>query len=580
MSHSIHGARVLLIEDNEGDYILTKELLAQRPDLEFQLEWVASADEGLAALIENRHEICLTDYRLGTANGLEIVRRARERGSEVPVIVLTGEHNQSVDAEAIEAGACDYLVKRQLSGDQLTRSIRYALVQRSVEDKLRALARTDQLTGLANRGEFMSELDFALRRSGRGAKAFAILYLDLDGFKQVNDTLGHAQGDLLLQEVANRLTTCLRSVDLVARIGGDEFTILALDVESSRDCATIAQKVLAKLSEPFRLGGHEVLVSASIGISMFPDGGRDADELTRNADTAMYRAKKEGGHRFQFHSNEITSAARDRIDIESELRKAIAAGELDLVYQPQVCIGSGQITGFEALARWCHHRLGDVPPTAFIQVAEDIGCIRELGAWVLRRSAMDYKHWERLGLSGPSLSVNISAHQLNDPHFPESARAILEEAKFDPSKLVLELTETAIIGDLGVARSNICRFHSFGARVCVDDFGIGYSGLSQLRDLPLDVLKIDKSFVHNLLNRPKEKAITHAIIDLAKRFELEVIAEGVESEDQARTLTALGCGLAQGYHYYRPLPSAAIGELCAKAAATNSDSVRQSANVA
>lgn len=563
MSDRVPGARVLLIEDNEGDYILTKESLAQRPDLGFTLDWIASPDEGLSALIENRHDICLVDYRLGPTSGLDVVRQAQACGSEVPIIVLTGDHDPRIDTEAIEAGASDYLIKRNLLGDELLRSIRYALAQRSVEDKLRLAARTDQLTGLANRCEFVNALELALARSGRGAKSFAVLYLDLDGFKLVNDTMGHALGDLLLQQASQRLQSCLRSIDLVARIGGDEFTILALDVERPRDCVAIAEKILAELDAPFSLGDQDANVSASVGIAMFPQGGCDADTLMSNADAAMYRAKKDGGGRFQFHSHAITKAARARSRMERELRDAIDSRRLSLVYQPQVLIDTGEIVGFEALVRWTHPSLGTVPPSDFIPVAEEMGRIKDLGAWVMRRAAEDHVQLQQLEGGGLSVSVNVSPIELNDSGFPETLRRILGETGYNPNNLVLELTETAIIGDVAVVRANLSRLREMGVRVCVDDFGIGYSGLSQLRDLPLDALKIDKSFIAKLLEGPKEVAITHAIIDLAKRFRLDVVAEGVENSEQVNALMELGCRFAQGYHFYRPMPLSAISELCA-----------------
>ncbi len=304
------ATKILLIEDNEGDYILTRELLSQRPDLGFELDWISTPEPGLAALIENSHDICLVDHQLGATSGIDIIRQARKNGSETPIIMLTGEHNRSVDAEAMAAGACDYLVKRHLFSGMLTRSIRYALEQHKIATQLRKLARTDDLTGLSNRADFMAALDRALNRSARGAKPFAIMFLDLDGFKNINDTLGHSYGDILLKETADRLRRNVRAVDLVARLGGDEFTILVLDIEGPGDCAAVAKKVLSVLGQPIQIDDHAVCVTASIGIAPFPEGGENADALMRNADAAMYRAKTEGRADYRFHTMNIAGAAQ------------------------------------------------------------------------------------------------------------------------------------------------------------------------------------------------------------------------------------------------------------------------------
>ena len=427
-------------------------------------------------------------------------------------------------------------------------------IRRQAEDKLNYLAYHDPLTGLANRQCFIERLEQAMAGTQGSARRLAVLLVDLDQFKQVNDSLGHAVGDELLVAVAARLTDNVRLIDLLARLGGDEFICLMEGVRSEADVALLATDIRNAFTECFVIGEHEFFLSASIGISLFPGDGETALELIRNGDTAMYRAKAMGRGQFHFYTPEMTRDARERIRLENLLHGALNNGELSVHFQPQVDAGSGALIGAEALARWDNPRLGSISPLRFIPIAEESGTIIELGNWVLRETCRQVVEWEREGFYLPRVSVNISVRQLERPEFVDSLRAILAETGMAPGRLKLEITESVVMA-MGDACDLLEQLSALGVTLAIDDFGTGYSSLSYLKLLPVHQLKIDRSFIVGIGSSSGDEAIIETIMALARSLGFEVLAEGVETSGQAEFLGGLGCHQFQGYLYGKALSS-------------------------
>ena len=422
----------------------------------------------------------------------------------------------------------------------------------------------DNLTGLPNRSTFYDRLAHAIAINRRDpVYDFAVLFLDLDRFKLVNDSLGHAAGDALLCEVARRVQQSLRPTDTVARLGGDEFTILAENIDGGQDAARIAMRVLAELRLPFRVHGHEMFVTGSIGIALSASSYASADEIVRDAETAMYRAKAKGGGRCEIFDSNMHSQAVLRLQTEMDLRRAIDRDELFLVYHPVVSLTTGELHGFEALLRWQHPTRGLVMPADFIGIAEETRLIVPIGAAALQRVCHQLDEWSD-GLETPlTVSVNLSPRQLEDPELPELLERLAAEHAFDRWRLRLEITESAIMEDAEVAMATFSKIRALGIDLAVDDFGTGYSSLSHLVNLPITTLKIDRSFVANLGHSRESEEMVRTIVNLAHNLGLSTVAEGVETADQVRRLIALGCDHAQGYFFGRPMTETPARELVA-----------------
>ena len=421
-------------------------------------------------------------------------------------------------------------------------------------ERMEKLAFYDTLTDLANRRLFTDRLQQAVRHAVRTERPTALMYLDLDNFKRVNDSLGHEAGDELLRTVAARLREAVRTEDTVGRFGGDEFTILLNEACDSRGASAVARKVLASLAEPITLAGHEFRVTTSIGVTLAPDDGTDPQTLLKNADLAMYRAKERGRDNYQFFSEELNDRAMDRLIIENELRTALSGDQFELYYQPQISVASRTITGLEALVRWRHPERGLLAPDAFIRVAEESGLIVPLGDWSIRRACDQLSQLrERIG-ADVRIAVNISARQFSDPRLPTTVARALEESGLDASALELEITETMLMHDVEEAIRTLETLHELGVSLAVDDFGTGYSSLAYLKRLPLDRVKVDRTFVSEIPHNEDDMAITSAVIAMAHQLKLDVVAEGVETQAQLDFLAAEQCELAQGYLFGQPLP--------------------------
>jgi diguanylate cyclase (GGDEF)-like protein/PAS domain S-box-containing protein len=658
--------RVLLVDDDEDDYVMTRDLLAELGRGAFSLDWVSSYEEALGAVSRDEHDVYLLDYRLGAHSGLDLLREAGAAGRGAPMILLTGQGGDEVDAEAMRAGAADYLVKHRLEAPLLGRSIRYAVERaralralreseeryhrlvelspdailvhvdgrvvfvngagvrllgaetgekivgrpikefvrieeargdaalpegklvrsdgtevcveaaavpfvyedrpavqvvardisrrKQMEEKLLHDAFHDALTGLPNRALFMDHLKLAVERAKRPRKKylFAVLFLDLDRFKNINDSLGHTIGDQVLVATAARIEKCLRHLDTVARFGGDEFAVLLDGVEDVNDTIRVAQRLQREMATPINVGGHEVFTTVSIGIALSSTGYERPEEVVRDADTAMYRAKAAGKSRYEIFDTGMHSRAVALLRLETDLRRAVEREEFVVHYQPIVSLADDVIQGFEALVRWQHPERGLVSPSEFIPVAEETGLIIPLGRWVLRESCSQMHRLQAAsGESHPlSLSVNLSGRQFMQPDLIGQVKQILDETGFDPRRLHLEITESSVIENTETVTEMLLQLRAIGIRLSMDDFGTGYSSLSYLHRFPIHTLKIDRSFVSG---GDGENEIVRTIIMLARNMGMDIVAEGVETPEQLNYLRELRCEYGQGFLFSRPL---------------------------
>ena len=684
---------VLLVEDDEDDFVITRDLLAGQSRTRFDLEWIAKYDEALRVIEEGRHDVYLIDYRLGERTGLDLVREAFRSGRHAPVIVLTGHSDYEVDLEATLLGVTDFLIKDQLDTALLERSVRYAVrhhatlaelrksqeryalavrgandgtwdwdlpsgvvyfssrwkamlgypdaaigdspqdwlgrvhaddvaqlrraidahlagrsphlenehrirhrdqtyrwvlvrgaairdergrptrmagsmtditAQKAAEKRLRHEALHDPLTQLPNRTLFLDRLAMSLTRAERDpAHRCGVLFLDLDRFKLVNDGFSHAAGDALLIALARRLTSHLRPGDTVARIGGDEFTILLDGIRSADEPAEIAGRIQAKLSEPFQIGDHDLVVTVSIGIAVSEPGSKPV-ELLRDADIGMYAAKRQGGARSARFNETMRSRAVTELQVEGELRRALEQGQLRVFYQPIFALDGGRLSGFEALARWPAGG-PQVSPEDFIRVAETSGLIGSLGRVMLNEASTTLGDWRRRELVDPdvTVSVNVSGRQFGEPGLVRSVITALDESGLPPEALRLEITESTMMYEPEHMRVALRDLERMGVRSQIDDFGTGYSSLSFLQQFHSDALKIDSSFIATMDSDEGSMAIVRAVIALGRSLDLRVIAEGVETEDQLERLRILGCGYAQGFLLCRPMDASAIERMLA-----------------
>ncbi|MDQ7073126.1 MAG: EAL domain-containing protein [Gammaproteobacteria bacterium] len=425
--------------------------------------------------------------------------------------------------------------------------------QKEKDEKLQKLASLDSLTGLPNRGVFNDRLEHAIHQSNRKAVRLAVFFLDLDRFKHINDSLGHKAGDNLLCEVAKRLKQCVREGDTVARLGGDEFTLILEDIRSIQFVAKVAEKVLNVVAEPYNLEGTEVTISPSIGISLFPADGKNSEILLKNADAAMYHAKESGRNNFQFYSTEMNEQAAERLAMQTSLRKAVENDELYLDFQPQINLTTGKISGAEALLRWNSPKWGQVSPFDFVPILEDTGLITVVGEMVLRKACETFVSLKDTLDAEFKIAVNLSGRQFSGGQLASRVRDIITETGMSTNNLELEITENVLMDDTNLAIATLTELSELGISLAIDDFGTGYSSLSYLKQFPLDVLKIDRSFVRDINDDADDAAIVDAILAMSRRLNLEVVAEGVETIEQLSFLQKNDCPRVQGYYFSKPL---------------------------
>lgn len=687
-----NSLKVLLIEDDEDDYVLTCDLLSEIKGTDYETVWVSRYSDALEAIRNGNPDVCLIDYRLGEGTGIELLREAKAAGCRVPMILLTGQGDKETDIEATKAGAADYLVKGQIEAPLLERAIRYAIAhgrtletlresenrfrsvvesandaiilighngeimswnrsaqtifgytsdkiigqpisvlfpasftlhlsqsngcdpliasgllhpgsrateltgkkqdgsefpleislsswktaegvfysgivrdvtdRKSLEDQLTHQALHDPLTKLANRVLFRDRVEHAIDRNGRKRAPVAVLFLDLDNFKSVNDSLGHAAGDELLVSVTERLQACLRTSDTPARLGGDEFAILVEDIADADGAVLIAERIRSVLSEPFSICGTDIFIGTSIGIATTDNLLKSPEELLRNADVAMYMSKSNGKDRYTVFKSEMHEALVKRVQLEADMRCGIDRREFEVYYQPIVDLQSEQIMGMEALVRWNHPKHGLIPPMDFIPLAEETNLIITLGQWILEEACRQAHEWQTQYGYGDQLSitVNIASRQFLEDSLVQTVKTALAVSGLPPQSLILEITESTMLKNTEATIKKLAELKGIGIRLAVDDFGTGYSSLSYLQRFPVDILKIDKSFIDKISQGKEGAAVAKAIITMSSVLQLKTIAEGIENLGQQTELQNLGCELGQGFYFAKPLRSSDMSE--------------------
>jgi diguanylate cyclase (GGDEF)-like protein len=579
--------KILIAEDDPVFRCVLQSMLA---DWGYQAHAAANGVEAWDILqAEPGPSLVILDWLMPGMDGLELCRRLRSlAGSGPHYVILLSARSSTADVVAgLEGGADDYVAKPvdfqelrarlQVGLRMIELQVRLATHVRELEEALNHvrelqeetekgrerehfLAMHDALTGLPNRALFFDRLEQALVRARRDKEKVAVLFLDLDGFKAVNDTLGHGAGDSVLQAVTQRIDQGLRASDTFARLGGDEFALILGGLERPQEAVAVARKLLKLLTPPIPLEKHRLFVAASIGISIYPSDGEDVEELVKKADFAMYGAKRDGKNNVKLYAGLPHVSRKAAVSLENDLRGALRQNELFLHYQPQVSLVTGALTGFEALLRWQHPQVGTIAPERFIPWAEESGLIIPIGEWVLHTACTQGVIWQRIHCLGLRTAVNLSARQFRDKNLPRMVARILQETSLSPQCLELEITESLAMQDLDCTIATMRRLKQMGVKLSVDDFGTGHSTLTCLKRFPVDMLKIDRSFVRGIPSDRDNTFITMAIIGLAHNLEIGVIAEGVENEAERVLLNSLQCDEMQGFLVSAPLPEESLTE--------------------
>lgn len=569
------GKPRILIADDE---VQIRELLCELLSRTYECTGVNSAEQALTLLRAERFDLILSDITMGGLSGLEMVPHVLRIAPETVVIMISGGQQIESAVEALRVGAFDYITK-PFDLRHVEAAVRRALDHHALRESKRRyendleelikqrtaqvdhLSYHDALTGLPNRILFEDRVAQAILAAQRNQEMLAVVLLDLDRFQTTNDTLGPMVGDRVLCDVAERLGLCVRAGDSIARLGSDEFALLLTQLESTEGADNVNQKIAAAFQHPFVCGTYELYLTASKGISFYPLDGTDTHSLLRNAGAALCQAKEQGGDEHQVYTAEMNAGSLKRLALENSLRRALERDEFIVHYQPQADAGTRKITGVEALVRWQHPELGLVSPAEFIPLAEETGLMVPLGEWVLRAACAQNRAWQQAGLTKLSMSVNLSLRQFRQTNLTGMVEQVLKDTGLDPTCLELELTESSVMMNTESAVATLRKLRALGIRIAIDDFGTGYSSLNYLKNLPIDTLKIDRSFVRDAATNPVDAAIVQAIITLAHSLNLKVKAEGIETQEQLDFLRLLRCDEIQGYLLSRPLPAEALEQL-------------------
>ncbi|MCW9047098.1 MAG: EAL domain-containing protein [Gammaproteobacteria bacterium] len=542
---------ILIADDDPSIRLVLKHSMEQSG---YHVIEAANGLEAVQAAIREIPDLILMDAVMPVMDGFRATEEIKKISGcqETPILMATSLDDDQSVARAFDVGACDYITK-PFNWSVLKHRTSRMLFAAHAERKIRHLAYHDVLTGLPNRMLFMDRIDQAISRAQRENGKFAILYIDIDHFKVINDSMGHAAGDQLLNIVSQRLTETLRKTDTIARLGGDEFTIIIEDLDEAESVVLVAKNILATLDKPVEIFEKEVHIGGSIGIALYPQDGETFGTLLKNSDTAMYKAKELGRQTFQFYEHEMSLKAMRRLDLENQIRIALKNEEFLVYYQPKVNLLSGQCQGMEALVRWQHPEKGIITPDEFIPIAEETGLIVQLDEWVMHTACQQFKTWEAAGYPVNNLSVNISARHFKEGSLLQHCKKLIEDMQILPRYIEIELTESALVDNYNSAKEILHEIHEMGIRIALDDFGTGYASMSYLKEFPFDTVKLDRSFVQGVAEDVEDSAIVIAMIQLAKALNLNMIAEGVETELQKQFLTDHGCVFGQGYLWSKPL---------------------------
>jgi len=557
---------ILFFGKTKGEFFRIEQLLGESANLVAQVHHARDIDAGFEQLQDDKIDVVLLHFSW-PEYGFELFEKLYQRAAGTPIIVLADQEDEALALKAVQAGAEDFLVDGEVDQNILLRSIRYSMEKNRLLKELeesrrleRHVAYHDFLTGLPNRMLFVDRLEQTLSQARRVAKQVAMLYINLDGFKRINDTLGHGIGDQLLQSAARRLQESVRESDTVARLGADEFAITLFGLVDGKEAVDLARKVRNAMASPFYIGEQELFTTVSIGISMYPADGADAATMIQKGGVAMYRAKKSGKNNYKQYTLAMDATFVEHFTLENSLRRAIANEELVTYFQPQVNLGTRDIMGVEALVRWQHPTLGLVPPDKFIPLAEEIGIIASIDEWVMRSACTQARAWQtELGQS-LRVSVNLSAQRFRQKNLADMVATILRETQLSPELLCIEITESNVMENMEHTTAILRTLKALGVILSVDDFGKGYSSLNYLKTFPIDILKVDRSFVSGIPIDRDDMAISTAIVVLAQSMALKVVAEGVETADQLSFFRSLNCDAIQGYYFSPPVPAAEVSK--------------------
>jgi diguanylate cyclase (GGDEF)-like protein len=542
---------VVLADDDPSIRLMVRHVLESE---DFDIVEAADGLEAIKAVEKYHPALILLDAVMPGIDGFTTCQQIKEKGhTDIPIMMITGLDDDASVERAYEVGAIDFITK-PIKWAVLKHRVKSVVAKVIAERKVQLLAYRDTLTDLPNRLLFADRLEQAVIRSERSRTSMALMLVDIDDFKLVNDSFGHDAGDKLIKAVGHLISKSLRRADTIARLGGDEFAVIIEGIDSPDDAISIADNLTTILEHNVRLDDQETYTSASIGIAVYPDDGKDARTLLKNADTAMFRAKENGRHCFQFYKPEMSVTAMERLDLENSLKAAFENDEFVIHYQPVVDIHKNEIVSVEALLRWQHPEKGMIQPADFITIIEDCGLIVALGEWLIYTVCKQIHTWQKAGLTGQRVSINLAPRQFKEQNLLATFAQAMDEHNVEASSLSVEITERTLIDNVGEVETTLKKLREMGMQVLLDDFGTGYASLAYLKEFPVDVVKIDRAFVTGIPDNKEDSAIVDAIAGLTRGLKLELLAEGVENERQLSVLKSVGCQYAQGYYWSRALP--------------------------
>ncbi len=547
-------AVVLVVDDDPAIRLVIRHAMQQNG------YHVIEASNGLEAVqfsIRQIPDLILMDAVMPEMDGFRATQEIRkiEACDDTPILMATSLDDDESIARAFNVGACDYITK-PFNWSVLKHRVHRMLPAANAQRRIQHLAYHDALTGLPNRMLFMDRIDQAISRAQREEGQFALLFIDIDHFKVINDSMGHDAGDQLLNLISMRLRETLRKSDTVARLGGDEFTVIIEYLQHSDDVIQITKNILSALDLPAEVNGKEVYVGGSIGIAMYPQDGENFGVLLKNADTAMYKAKELGRNTFQFYASEMSHKAMQRLELENQIRTALKEDQFEVYYQPKIDLHNNKCMGVEALVRWNHPQRGLISPDDFVPLAEEIGLITQLDEWVMKAACLQFMQWKQQGYPLNNLSVNISSRHFKEGNLIEYCTTLLEMTGISAEQLEIELTESALVDNYSNAKYILDKLHTMGVRIALDDFGTGYASMAYLKEFPFDTVKIDRSFIRDIPQDYEDAAIVTAMIQLSQALKLNIVAEGIETDQQRQFLYDNACSYGQGYLWSRPVSAA------------------------
>jgi diguanylate cyclase (GGDEF)-like protein len=551
--------KILFIDREHGEYLLIADILSQVRNVNYKLVWCDQLETAASKILSNEFDVILLDFYWGDVSARDLLNSVKVQANKTPIVIMTDEMEIEVDRDVIRTGASDYLIKGQIDFQLLDRTLRYAIERKQTEIHLARLAHYDQLTDIPNRILFRDRLEHVIHLANRDKTSFALLFIDLNGFKQVNDNFGHDAGDAIIRICAERLSACMRRSDSVARMGGDEFTLLLSHIENHTDVAHIAEKIIAILSESAEINGYEVVVGCSIGIAIYPQAGRDAESLLKNADMAMYKAKQEDGSSFCFFTDAMNKNVRRQLRMESSLRKALKKNQFFLQYQPRVDVESQKVVAVESLLRWDNPELGILNAAEFIAAAEDTGLITAIGYWAIRQACNDLKVIHAQFGNSIAMSINLSMRQFKDERLVHEIASIFEDFDIQAGDIEFELTESSFMENIDLVSLCMRPLAFFGINFSLDNFGTGSSSFLHLQRLPISSVKLASRLMTELQRNASDRRLVAAMINLAHNLGKIVVAEGVETQEQKQWLYDSGCTQMQGYFF---APPQSLNELC------------------